>query len=121
MDRKQLCDLLLNGISNSSTNVQVVEHANCVLKQLEGYIKDNCGLVGWSTDNIEHRLLSHMDLAEAIKDISDSKFYNSITRIWDFLLKGKSYELPLGVYELYITNLFLKGLLISSYSTTQAR
>lgn len=112
MDRRQLCDSLFQEIKSTSTNAEIMNRLKTVIGLIEAHINQHIGVDGTSADFIENvTILRYRDLTQAIEDIANRRAYSALTRIWDFLLKGKRYELPLGAYELMITHTFLSGLL----------
>lgn len=109
MNRLELSETIMKGLVEGQLNDTVISHIKEIVIKIETHLNLNI-----NNNSFIEEFFNYNDLAQTIRDISNEKFYYALTRLDDFLLRGKSYEQPLSSYELYIIKSFLDGILLSS-------
>lgn len=111
MYRLELSEMLMKDLVEGSPNEKVISCIKDIIIKIEKYLLliDDNSFIG--------KDFNYNDLAETIRDISKKEYYYAITRLDDYLLRGKSYQKPLSFYELYIIYSFLNGIILSNLVT----
>lgn len=111
MNRMDFCELLVGSIKEGCNNDKVVTHITNILPKLyEVYNSLNSNASTLMVNKEELELKRTIDISQSIKDICDRKYYYTLTRLEDYLLRYTQSE-NINLSEIHVVFSILVAIL----------